>query len=279
MCIKASGHDLSDEQWERADLMAEICIDEWETYGVLPSVCIAQAFIESTLGKFCRGNNLWGICSGGVSYDSLEDGIYGYLKVINNGYYPNAPFKTNYKEQIRAILDGGYCQPEGDYYNNVLWAVEYYNLTKYDKALFDELERREKQKEIETEELEKQRISKRCAEQVSYTKHLALERNKYKDVSRIKKQYAQEYTFVYLENIPDHCVAVDKSFIPKDVVLVYKDLVMLRIYDTIDGGKGYTIGTSDKSLVGKKVYINVMKNAVGWKEVEPVYVTEVQPRI
>ena len=42
-------HGLSEQQKQRAYTMAEICIKEWKKYGVLPSVCIAQAMQESTL--------------------------------------------------------------------------------------------------------------------------------------------------------------------------------------------------------------------------------------
>ena len=46
-------HGLSTDQQQRAYTIARICIKEWKTYGVLPSVAIAQAMKESTLGKHC----------------------------------------------------------------------------------------------------------------------------------------------------------------------------------------------------------------------------------
>ena len=94
---------LTKDQWDRADTIAEIASDSYEEYGVLPSIAIAQAFIESTLGECCSGNNLWGINSGAESYSSLEDGVVRYLNVINNGCYDDALYERNYRSQIRKL--------------------------------------------------------------------------------------------------------------------------------------------------------------------------------
>ena len=126
---------LSRQQWQRADVIAEVAAENWSEYGVLPSVAVAQAFVESTLGKHCSGNNLWGIRSGAESYPSLESGVMRYLRVINNGCYPGAPYERSYSTQLRRILDGGYCEPEGSYYDDAIWGIEHYNFDKYDKMI------------------------------------------------------------------------------------------------------------------------------------------------
>ena len=126
---------LSKKQCDRADTIAEIASDSYEEYGVLPSVAVTQAFIESTLGEHCSGNNLWGIASGAESYQSLEDGVMRYLDVINNGCYDDALYKRDYRVQMREILEGGYCQPVGSYYEDAIWSIEHYNFHKYDKNL------------------------------------------------------------------------------------------------------------------------------------------------
>lgn len=128
-------HGLSEQQKQRAYTMAEICIKEWGKYGILPSVCIAQAMQESTLGKYCSPNNLWQIKSGAVSYGSLEEGVYAYLRVINNGCYGTAPFTKNASSQISKILAGGYCTPVGDYYSNVMWIINKYGLERFDSLI------------------------------------------------------------------------------------------------------------------------------------------------
>lgn len=126
---------LSQVQKNRAYTIANICIKEWKRYGVLPSTAISQAMVESTLGKHCRGYNLWGIKSGSVRYSSLENGVYAYLRVINNGCYGTAPFTKNSSSQIRKILSGGYCVPVGNYYKNATWIVNKYKLKKFDKMI------------------------------------------------------------------------------------------------------------------------------------------------
>lgn len=131
--IKLSG--LSTVQQQRVYTIARVCINEWKNYGVLPSVAIAQAMQESTLGKYCRGNNLWGICSGSVHYSSLESGVYGYLRVINNGCYGSAPFTKDASSQISKILAGGYCVPVGNYYNDVMNIINKYGLERFDKLI------------------------------------------------------------------------------------------------------------------------------------------------
>lgn len=131
-------HGLSTDQQQRAYTIARICIKEWKTYGVLPSVAIAQAMKESTLGKHCYGNNLWGILTRKgtlVCYSSLESGVYGYLRVINNGCYGSAPFTKDASSQISKILAGGYCVPVGDYHNNVMWIINKYGLEQFDSLI------------------------------------------------------------------------------------------------------------------------------------------------
>lgn len=136
----AREHVLTGERKKTAEKIGKMCDENWEKYGVLPSVCIAQAFIESTLGKNCSGYNLWGIRSGAEKYGSLQEGVKRYLQVINNGYYDGAPFQKDYRKQIRAIVDGGYCVPAGDYYERAIWVIEAYGLEQYDKKLFRRLQ-------------------------------------------------------------------------------------------------------------------------------------------
>lgn len=132
----ASSRCLTNKQTKIADKIAKVTSENWDEYGVLPSVAVAQAFIESSLGKnCCASNNLWGIASGGESYSSLENGVIRYLEVINNGCYNGAPFQKDYRIQLRKILDGGYCEPVGSYYENAVWGIEHYDFDRYDKEL------------------------------------------------------------------------------------------------------------------------------------------------
>ena len=113
----------------------------WEKYGSLPSVCIAQAFVESGIGNAGRKNNLWGLGGGRYSYKSLKDGIYAYMKCINKRFYTRygATDTKRWKKQIRAILKGGYCVPAAGYYNKVERVIKAYGLEKYDRKMFSDI--------------------------------------------------------------------------------------------------------------------------------------------
>lgn len=218
-----SARTFTRDQQDRADIIAEICIKEWDTYGVLPSVAISQAFIESTLGEYCSGFNLWGIQSGAVSYGSLVEGVYAYLEVINNGYYPDAPFCRDSSTQIRRILDGGYCEPEGDYYQNVMWTIDNYNLDRYDELLFNRL-------------AEKERLKKQ------------------KRPFRIK--YDPDVP-PYIVRVDSDVISLNST------VCIYADYDLTGIYEVEPGGDGNTIRVSDKRLDGLKVELQIYENAKG----------------
>lgn len=99
--VKGGTRKFNEEQQKKAEQIAYVVSNNWEEYGVLPSVAIAQAMQESQLGERARGHNLWGIRSGAEQYASLDAGIYRYMEVINNGYYKGAPGTTDYHTQLR----------------------------------------------------------------------------------------------------------------------------------------------------------------------------------
>lgn len=132
--VKKSDSRLKGVRKMRADRIAKVCIAKYKKYGVLPSVCIAQAFVETGIGTAYNNGNLWGINSNKYGgYPSIEDGCIAYLKVINNGYYRGAPFEKSYKRQITKILRGGYCTNPFRYISNVIWTIKKYKLYDYDK--------------------------------------------------------------------------------------------------------------------------------------------------
>lgn len=134
--VKKSDTSLKGVRKRNADRIAKVCIKNYDTYGVLPSVSVAQAFIETGIGTAYNNGNLWGISSrnyGGFS--SIEAGCIAYLKVINNGYYKGAPFAGSYQKQISRIIAGGYCGNPDGYVSNVIRTIERYNLTDYDKYI------------------------------------------------------------------------------------------------------------------------------------------------
>lgn len=136
--INVNARELTEFQKKNADAIYEVVAENWDEYGVLPSVCIGQAMQESTLGEHCPNYNLWGLDSGKLYYQTLEDGVYGYMKCINNPYFKSATFKTKWREQLWIIAENGYCQPKDGYYNDVEWIIENYDLVQYDRKMFND---------------------------------------------------------------------------------------------------------------------------------------------
>ena len=187
--VEVNARKLPRNQTEMADKIAQIAIDNYDEYGVLPSVCVAQAFIESTLGEHVSNtHNYFGIRSGAVGYSSFEDGVIGYLKVINNGLYDGALFNKSYESSIKYILNGGYCQPAGDYYSNATWSIQTYNFDNYDKKLW-----------------------KKKAEE------------------KRKDKWKKKYTFVYDPNVPDNKVMVDEEIIKGGTITSYVNDISLIV--------------------------------------------------
>ena len=233
--IYAKNRQLPKQQRVVADKIAEICVDNYEKYGVLPSVCVAQAFIESTLGTHCSGNNLWGICSGKEIYSTLEYGVKRYLKVINNGYYKDAPFEKDYKKQIRKILDGGYCEPEGNYYANAIWSIETYGFDVYDKKLLQKVKNKTKDE----------------------TNNLNAEPNISPDL----------YNVSYAEGLSPNVLYVDQNIISGGCAMVYNEKEeYLGIYDIQPKNDkaihDYNIISGDDKISGV-VYLKLFENAKG----------------
>lgn len=245
----AATRTLSESQQKNADRIAEVAAAKWDQYGVLPSVAVAQAFIESTLGDHCRGHNLWGINSGkGYNYDrSLDEGINAYLKVIHDsGYYDDAIGCKSYETQLYRILydvdsNGNrrdvYCVPAGDYLSKAKWAITTYGFDKYDKQMFKDIEKKK-------EEARQQRIFER------------------KEKKR-KAKWEKEYTMVYDPEVPAHEVVVNANIIKRGTISIYYGYDMQGIYDVKGGESGFEIATSDLSLAGKTVTIEVNEEAVG----------------
>lgn len=225
---------LSKNQKKTADRIAGIAGKEWEKYGVLPSVAVTQAFIESSLGKNqVRPNNLWGIRPRGEysSYESIEGGVYGYLRVLNNGRYDKALFKTDYRRQIWLILQGGYYgEDDGgtveEYYRNCINSIDKYGFDKYDKSLLLQIKKEEKEK-------------------------------------KRKKKWRKTYTLIYDATLAEHEAKVDKKIIKKGALKIWKDNEMKGIFDVVKGQKGFNISVPYSELEGMEVNIEVLEDAKG----------------
>lgn len=243
-----SFRNFSKSQDKNAQRIAKVVADNWEKYGCLPSVAIAQAFIESTLGEHCTGYNLWGIRSGAEQYDSLDDGIYRYMRVINNGYYEGAPFCKDYKKQIRRILDGGYCTPEGEYYNNVIWTIQAYGLYRYDEQMFKKIKSKSKLKKSIKPAT---KVSKEDKYEINYSDRLF-----------------EPYTACNNDDIDKYVIYTNRSNITGGAVYLYdEDKKFIGIYEVISVDSEYmkygTIIINNKALNNKRIYLKVYEDAVG----------------
>ncbi len=233
---------LTKKQQQTADKIAEIADANWEKYGVLPSVAVGQAYKESSLGVRCPNYNLWGIGSGSVYYGSLKDGVIGYLRVINNGYYPNAPFERNYKKQLRRILDGGYCTPVGDYYEDVMYGYSQHNFEKYDKALFKRLSEEKKERKKEEKQVN-QYIKKMTSPMEPFT-------------LRNDPTLPEGIIYANADCIAGGAVMIFSSSDPKDFVGTYEVAQDQSI-------SGNVIRGNLPEVSKEKVYLRVYENAVG----------------
>lgn len=130
----ANARTFTDKQQEIVDLIVEISIDLYEEYGILPSVAVAQAFDESTMGEKCVKNNLYGITGG--AYDTHEASILAYMDLLQSERYAGARHIEEPRAQIDAILSAGYCNDEG-YADDVEWTIREYDLQKYDNIIFE----------------------------------------------------------------------------------------------------------------------------------------------
>lgn len=131
---------------------------------VLPSVCIAQAALETGWGTSSlmkKANAYFGIkatgwrgkvynsatleCYDGKTYtninacfrayDSVEDSVKDYYDLITGAArYQKAVNETDAKTAITAIKNGGYAT-DPTYVTKVMKIIENYNLTKYDSSV------------------------------------------------------------------------------------------------------------------------------------------------
>ncbi len=136
-----------------------------EGYGVLPSIILGQAILESNWGKSTlasKYNNLFGIKAYGdqkkVSletkefvneewitiqgdfkvYDSWEQSMDDHTQLFvqgvdwNPALYEKVITATNYQEAAQALQDAGYATDPG-YAQKIIQVIETYQLNQYDR--------------------------------------------------------------------------------------------------------------------------------------------------
>lgn len=135
-------------------------METYRQYGILPSITIAQAILESGWGKHQIGNNIFGIKAGSDwqgktvtkqtteykngqwvpvtatfrDYDSVADSIKDHAKLVGTAsrYEPVRNAK-DYKEAARALQSAGYAT-DPKYAQKLINIIEQNNLTMFDEA-------------------------------------------------------------------------------------------------------------------------------------------------
>ena len=144
---------------------------EYQKSGILPSITIAQAILESNSGNSRlskEGNNLFGIKAGKSwkgkkisfqteenyrefikaefrKYSSWRESIDDHTKLLmqNPVYRKNGLFKTkNYKKQAQALEDAGYATAQDSkgnrvYADRLIKLIQQYNLHRYDIDMYN----------------------------------------------------------------------------------------------------------------------------------------------
>ncbi len=249
----ASSKSFTLEQQARVETIVRICIDNWKKYGVLPSVCLAQAMVESTMGDHCRGYNLWGIKAGKVRYSSLEEGTLAYLEVINKDCYAGAPFCKDPYEVVSYIVDGGYCVPADKYYDKVIKIIKDYDLTQYDQQMYDEWEQAKK----EAIRKKKEALRKKREEEERRRKERERKRREAARKKRIAEwkalEEAKKVQVVYDPYISEKVIVADESVASAGAVYVYSDNKLQGVYTVVNSTEEDEVHINNVLLAGKKV--------------------------
>ena len=149
--------------------IAPHAMDMWVIYGVLPSVCVAQACLETGYGEAAPGHNYFGIKgsgdAGSQNLATLEDAGGGSLYGINDDFgaysgmrasveaygkligtverYAAAVGEKDYRKAITAIWEGGYAT-DSTYVEKIVKIIELWGLDALDKAAIEFTEKENK---------------------------------------------------------------------------------------------------------------------------------------
>lgn len=133
-------------------------VDAYNKYGVLPSLTLAQAALESGWGESAIGNNIFGIKAGsgwkgktqnvltteqnpdGSSYqktddfrdyDSISDSIVDHAELLSTDRYQSVRNSKNYKDACRTVKECGYATDTA-YTDKLINIIETYDLAQWD---------------------------------------------------------------------------------------------------------------------------------------------------
>ena len=150
--------NLSGSQLQFVDDVKQGAVDCYKKYGVLPSLTMAQAILESGWGQYRIGNNVFGIKAGDSwtgktktcktkeqsssgsyytitakfrDYDSLSDSIVDHGELLSQDRYKPVIAAKDYKEACKQVKACGYATSH-NYANNLINIIEEYGLDQWD---------------------------------------------------------------------------------------------------------------------------------------------------
>lgn len=151
---------LSGEKLDFVNSIKDGAVSAYNKYGVLPSLTIAQAILETGWGNSKIGNNIFGIKAGGSwsgktqncntweqnadgstyetvaafrDYDSISDSIEDHAKLLTNDRYKPVIESTDYKGAAIKVRECGYAT-DLNYSNKLIDIIEEYGLDQWDPA-------------------------------------------------------------------------------------------------------------------------------------------------
>ncbi len=154
--VSAGG--ASDSQVEFINSIKDGAVEAYNKYGVLPSLTLAQAALESGWGSASIGNNIFGIKAGsgwtgktqnvltseqnadGSSYqitadfrdyDSISDSIVDHAELLSTDRYQPVINSTGYRDACTAVRECGYATDVA-YSDKLINMIETYNLNQWD---------------------------------------------------------------------------------------------------------------------------------------------------
>lgn len=154
--VSPNGMDTSKAEF--IDSIKDGAVEAYDKYGVLPSLTLAQAVLESGWGDASIGNNIFGIKAGsgwegktqnvltseqnsdGSSYqiyddfrdyDSIDDSIVDHAELLATDRYQPVINSGNYQEACTAVRECGYAT-DVSYSDKLINIIETYNLDQWD---------------------------------------------------------------------------------------------------------------------------------------------------
>ena len=156
--VNCGTRELTGANLDFVNSIKDGAVEAYNKYGVLPSLTMAQAILETGWGKSKIGNNIFGIKAGSNwtgktincqtgeqnpdgsrytinadfrDYDSIDDSIVDHAKLLNSDRYKRVIESKNYKDACVAVRECGYATSL-DYSSNLISLVEMYGLDQWD---------------------------------------------------------------------------------------------------------------------------------------------------